>query len=182
MPINSETIPFPNKKYNTIVLDPPWEISLTGKVKRVENRKEKLDYPTMTLQEIKDMPIQDICNTGCHVYTWTTNKMLPYTFDVLKSWGVNYHLTMVWTKPSGIAPCMGYVFGTEFCLLGFAGKPMQKFKNIGKLNWVHNPSLKPHSTKPQSFYNLVEDMSPANYLEMFARNKRDGWDVWGNEV
>ena len=175
-------IPFPDKKYNTIVIDPPYDISMSGKVKRRPNKKEKLDYPTMSLKEIQNLPIQDLCNVGCHVYTWTTTKMLPYTFDILKSWDINYHLTMVWTKPAGIAPCLGYVFGTEFCLLGFAGKPMHKFKNIGKLNWFHHQSIKPHSTKPQSFFNLVEEMSPSNYLEMFARKKRNGWDLWGNEI
>lgn len=175
-------IPLPNKKYNTIVIDPPYNISMSGKVKRRPNKKQKLDYPTMSITEIQNIPVQDLCNVGCHVYTWTTNKMLPYTFDILKSWDINYHLTMVWTKPSGIAPCMGYVFGTEFCLLGFAGKPMQKFKGIGELNWFKNPSVKPHSTKPQSFFDTVEKMSHGNYLEMFARKKRDGWDVWGNEV
>ena len=175
-------IKLPNKKYNTIVLDPPWDISMTGSVKKRPNRKKELDYPTMSLEEIKKMPMQDICNIGCHVYTWTTNKMLPYTFDVLKSWGVNYHLTMVWNKPNGMMPCFGYKFATEFCLLGFYKKPMQKFKGMAELNHINNPSIKPHSTKPQKFYDLVEKMSPSNYLEMFARNQRVGWDVWGNEV
>ena len=175
-------INLPNKKYNTIVLDPPWDISMTGSVKKRPNRKKELDYPTMSLEEIKKIPMQDICNIGCHVYTWTTNKMLPYTFDVLKSWGVNYHLTMVWNKPNGMMPCFGYKFATEFCLLGFYKKPMQKFKGMAELNHINNPSIKPHSTKPQKFYDLVEKMSPSNYLEMFARNQRVGWDVWGNEV
>tara|TARA_Y100001938_G_scaffold139671_1_gene206878 strand:+ start:323 stop:856 length:534 start_codon:yes stop_codon:yes gene_type:complete len=175
-------IPLPNKKYNTIVLDPPWNINLTGKVNIRPNRKTKLDYLTMSLEEIKNLPLRDIAELGCHVYTWTTNKMLPETFDVLKSWGVNYHLTLVWIKPNGMMPCFGYKFATEFCLLGFYQKPMQKFKSMAKLNWFENPSIKPHSTKPQKFFDLVDEMSPSPKLEMFARTYRPNWDAWGNEV
>ena len=67
-------IPLPKKKYNTIVLDPPWNISVTGKVNIRPNRKKKLDYPTMSMKEIKSIPINQIGNIGCHVYCWTTNK------------------------------------------------------------------------------------------------------------
>ena len=86
---------FPDKKYNTIVLDPPWDISMSGKNIRRKNQAKKLDYKTMSLDEIKQMPLYKIANLGCHVYCWTTNKFLRETFNVLESWGVNYHLTLV---------------------------------------------------------------------------------------
>jgi len=172
-----------HKKYNTIVIDPPWNISMTGKVKREENRSETLPYRTMTIEEIKNIPLKNIANIGCHVYCWTTNKMLHETFHILKSWGVNFHLVMPMVKPSGIAPCMGYVFASEFVILGFFGKPMQKFNKIGKLNWIKffNGANK-HSSKPDEFYKLVEEMSPVPRIDIFARNKRKGWDVFGDEV
>ena len=172
----------PKQKFNTIVLDPPWNISVTGKVKIRPNRKKELDYQTMSMDEIKSIPIDQIANIGCHVYCWTTNKFLNDTFEVLKSWNVNYHLTLVWTKPNGMMPCFGYKFATEFCLFGFYGKPMQKFKSMAKLNWINGPSIKPHSTKPKEFFDLVDEMSPGPKLEMFARNKRDNWTVFGNEL
>jgi N6-adenosine-specific RNA methylase IME4 len=184
----AEKIKFPNKKYNTIVIDPPWDISMSGKVKRHrENRSDKLPYKTMSILEIKRIPIKDIANIGCHVYCWTTNKMLHQTFHILKKWGVNFHLVMPMVKPSGIAPCMGYVFASEFVLLGFFGKPMQKFTNIGKLNWLKffnapTKNKKNHSKKPDEFYKLVEEMSPAPRIDVFARNKRRAWDVWGDEI
>jgi len=170
-------------KYNTIVIDPPWNITLTGKVKRREHRSEKLVYSTMSLNDIKSIDLSNIANCGCHIYCWTTNKMLRDTFNVLESWGVNFHLVMPIVKPSGIAPCFGYVFASEFVLLGFYGKPMQKFKSVGKLNWLKmfNSGGK-HSVKPDSFYELVELMSPAPYLDIFARKKRNNWSVYGNEV
>lgn len=171
------------QKYNTIVIDPPWDISMTGKVNRRENRATELPYKTMSLQEIKDMPIDNIANIGCHVYCWTTNKMLRNTFDVLKSWGVRFHLVISMVKPSGIAPCMGYVFATEFCLLGFYGKPMQKFQKIGELNWfkAFNKAGN-HSCKPDEFYRIVEKMSPKPMIDVFARKTRIGFDIWGDEI
>ncbi len=143
----------------------------------------KLPYATMSIEEIKSIPINKIANIGCHVYCWTTNKFLYETFNVLKSWGVHYHLTLVWTKPSFIAPAMGYQFATEFLLLGFYQKPMLKFKKIGLKNWINiSQSRNKHSKKPKEFYDLIDKMSPSPKLEMFARDKKDNWDNWGNEV
>ena len=176
-------IKFTEKKYNTIVIDPPWAISLTGEVKRRENRAKKLPYKTMSLQEIKEIPINKIANLGCHVYCWTTNKMLKDTFEVLQSWGVNFHLCMPLVKPPGLAPCFGYIFASEFCLLGFYGKPMQKFLKAGELNWIKAfNKAGTHSCKPDEFYKLVEKMSPSPRIDVFARKQRLGWDVFGDEV
>lgn len=173
----------PKKKYNTIVIDPPWEISMTGKVKRRENRSEKLPYNTMTLKEIKSIPIRNIANVGCHVYCWTTNKMLQHTFDVLKSWGVNFHLVLVANKTSAIAPCFAYKFGTEFLLLGFYGKPMQKFIGKGKLNWItYFPKQYVHSSKPGEMYNLIKEMSPKPRIDIFSRRLIAGFEAWGDQA
>lgn len=174
---------FPDKKYNTIVIDPPWDISMAGHMLN-HTWKEELPYKTMTLEEIKQMPIGQIANIGCHVYCWTTNKMLKQTFDVLESWDVNFHLCLVWTKNSGIAPCLGYVFATEFCLLGFYGKPMQKFNSMGKVNWLNlkQNSQGKHSSKPDEFYKLIEQMSPAPRIDIFARKRHTGFDAWGDQV
>jgi N6-adenosine-specific RNA methylase IME4 len=168
--------------YNTIVLDPPWDISLSGKNIRRKRQAIKLDYKTLPLEKIKQIPLNKMANPGSHIYCWTTNKMLPYTFNVLKSWGVNYHLTLVWTKHNGMTPNFAYKFATEFCLLGFYQKPMQKFLRCGKLNWINTNAPRKHSTKPQEFFDLVDEMSPPPKLEMFARAYRSNWDCWGDEL
>jgi len=172
-----------NKKYNTIVIDPAWNISMSGDVKRGrEKRAKRLGYKTMTLEQIKQIPINQIANKGSHIYLWTTNKFLREAFNVFDSWGVNFHLILVMVKPSGIAPAMGYVFGTEFCLLGFYGKPMQKFLDIGKLNWIkHLNKHGNHSVKPDEFYNLVREMSPEPRIDIFSRRIIAGFDCWGDE-
>jgi len=174
---------FPTKKYNTLVIDPPWNITLTGKVNRRENRRMKMPYKIMSLKEIKSIPIKNIANKGSHIYLWATNKFLRKAFEVFDSWKVNFHLVLVWNKPSFIAPCMGYQFATEFCLLGFFDKPMQKFLKIGKRNHFYAPQKRDkHSTKPDVFYKLIEKMSPSPRIDLFARQKRKNWDVWGDEI
>ena len=172
------------QKYNTIVIDPPWDIKMSASnLKRRPKTATQLPYKTLSLESIKNLPISHIANQGSHIYCWTTNRMLKETFEVLERWGVKFHLVIVMVKPSGIAPAMGYVFGTEFCLLGFYGIPKQKFLKIGKLNWFqHLNGAGKHSVKPEKFYKLVEEMSPAPRIDIFARRQRQGWDVWGNEV
>lgn len=146
-------------------------------------RASKLPYPTLTLDEIKAFPLGDLAEVGAHVYLWTVNKFLRQAFDVLDAWKCRFHLCMPLVKRSGIAPCCGYVWGSEFALLAFAGKPMLKFKSMGKLNWLDtNPIPGKHSAKPDEFYQLVSTMSPEPRLDCFARQPRKGWTVWGNEV
>jgi len=173
----------PTTKFRTLVIDPPWNIGVTSMRYKHHKRPRHLPYPTLPIDEIKTFPVQQLAEVGAHVYTWTTNKMLPDTFDVLKAWGVRYHLTMPLVKKSGIVGANGYVFAAEYCLLGFFGKPMLRFESIGKLNWlVTSPVRGKHSVKPDSFYLLVETMSPGPYLDCFARRQRANWTVWGNEV
>lgn len=74
------------------------------------------------------------------------------------------------------------MFATEFILLGFYRKPMQKFLRAGKLNWLKTNMGKKHSAKPNEFYKLVEAMSPAPRIDIFARKRRHGWDVFGDEI
>lgn len=170
-------------KYNTIVIDPPWNVSMCGKFGHRSKRPQKLPYETLDLEDIKNFPIKDYANFGSHVYLWTTNKFLRESFEVFDKWDVRFHLMMVGVKPSGVAPNCGYVFGTEFCLVGFFGKPAQKWKSIGKLNWfkMFNQPGK-HSAKPDDFYNLVETMSHGPYIDIFSRKNRKGWDAYGDEV
>jgi N6-adenosine-specific RNA methylase IME4 len=146
-------------------------------------RPGELPYSTLTFDEIKTFPVPELANPGAHVYLWATNSTLPHAFNLLRSWGVLYHLTLPLVKKSGIAPCNGYVFGSEYCLLGFFGRPMQRFLSMGKLNWlVTNPKPGRHSAKPDEFYKLVELMSPGPRLDCFARHAREGWTCWGDQL
>jgi len=172
-------------KYNTIVIDPAWDITLGGiPTKRRENRAIKLPYKVMSLEEIKNFPIKDFANDGCHVYCWTTNKMIWSIPEVFKAWNVRAFLIMPLVKPSGIIPSIyGYVFASEFCVLGFYNPPMQKFIGTGKLNWFKSfNKAGQHSRKPDEFYNVVKKMSPAPRIDIFSRRVIAGFDAWGDEA
>lgn len=173
----------PNVKYKTVVIDPPWQQSMVLGYNVVRHKRPKqLPYKTMTIDEIKTFPVNQLSEPGGHVYLWTTNKFLHDAFHVLDAWGIRFHLCMPLVKKSGIVGANGYVFGSEYCLLGFNGKPMIPFQGIGKLNWlVTTPLRGTHSKKPDSFYSLVESMSAGPYLDCFARRTRDRWDSWGDE-
>lgn len=170
-------------KYNTIVIDPPWPIKMGAYARDRPNRAMKLPYKTMSMEEIEKFPIKDFAEQGCHVYLWTTNRLLPDAFRIMEKWGVNYHMTIAWVKPSGMCVANGYKGASEFCLLGFYGKPMQKWIGIAQLNWVE-AFTKPghHSEKPTCFYNKVKKMSPAPRIDIFSRRVIAGFDHWGDEA
>jgi len=174
---------FPDKKYNTIVIDPAWNLNLTGGFNLRENRATELPYKTMTLEDIKNFPIENFANQGAHIYLWTTNSFLRQAFEVLDSWKVKFHLVLVYAKPSFIAPVLAYQFATEFCLLGFYGSPMQKFSGKIKLNWFKSHGKAgQHSRKPDESYNLIRDMSPEPRIDIFSRRVIAGFDSWGDEA
>jgi N6-adenosine-specific RNA methylase IME4 len=175
-------------KYRTIVADPPWEYpdpfgghNAGGKGRVV---RRKLPYQSMTVAEIADLKIADLADTaGANLFLWTTNRYLPAAFGVLASWGAVYRQTLIWHK-TGANPLSGSVAPTacEFLLFARigAGAP------IARPHWdsplVTTKRLaNSHSRKPEVFLDLIEQVSPGPYLEMFARRARFGWDYYGDE-
>jgi len=171
-------------KYNTIVIDPPWNISMGAIPKCRPNRARQLPYKTMNLEEIKQFPIKDYAEDGAHIYCWTTNKMIWFIPEIFKAWGVRFHLIIPMIKPTGMTPLLtGYKFAAEYCILGFFNPPMQKFIGAGKLNWIKAfNKAGSHSSKPDEFYSLVEQMSPGPRIDIFSRKKREGWEQYGDEI
>jgi len=166
-------------KYQTIYADPPWNMGLTGLYQTRKLRPARLVYPTMDIEEIKALPVGDLADVGCHLWLWTTNQFLPMGFEVMKAWGFKYLAPITWVKPSG---CGNYfVSVTQTLLFGYKERcifPLARYKPTV----IHTSIPKKHSQKPEEFYELIEGISPPPRLELFARNKRDGWDCWGNEV
>jgi N6-adenosine-specific RNA methylase IME4 len=174
-------IPFPNKKYNIIYADPPWNV-LRGCDYNSNGKSKPLPYPTMDLEEIKNLPIKDISKDNCKLFIWTINKYLPHVFDVIKRWGFNYSTTLIWNKkPRGIG--LGGTFTTNAEYLIFACKGKQNAKIKYDRCWWELPRSY-HSKKPDFFRNLIAETYDAKEekIELFARQKTDGWDSWGNEV
>lgn len=170
--------PPPSGKYRCIVIDPPYE---TEKIERDvrPNQGKYLDYPTMTIDDIAALPVPQLAaDDGCHLYLWTTHKYLPTALRLAESWGFGYQCLLTWVKPTGMTP-YHFMFNTEHVI--FAARGGLRLIEMGlKLSFEGFGGR--HSEKPDAFYDRVELASPGPRLEMFARQPRDGWTVWGNEV
>jgi len=169
------------KQYNTIYADPPWSETGGGKIRRGADRH----YPLMKTQEIMDMAgfVRSISNENCHLYLWVTNNFLQDGFRVMEHWGFVYKTMVTWMKDRfGLGQYFRGI--TEHCLFGVKG--VLPYKTIGGKRQQGTtgftaPRLK-HSQKPEEMRQLIEKVSYSPYIELFARQETEGWDVWGNEV
>lgn len=162
--------------YSTIVVDPPWHYAKTNPDKSGEGYKgaRGLPYGSMSLDEIKALPVGDLTADG-RCFLWITNRYLRYGWDVLEAWGFDVQdRTLVWCK----APRATTPVTTEFVLMGRKGNPPRlPWHGTTWFQWAHTSH---HSAKPDAFGDLVESWCPGPYLELFARAPRLGWDAWGH--
>jgi N6-adenosine-specific RNA methylase IME4/transposase-like protein len=165
------------QRYQTIVLDPPWEPFEPGGDNLFGRGKPT--YATMSLDEIAALPVGELAADNAHCYLWITNMMLQKGFALLEQWQFRYVTTLTWCKPT---IGMGYYFrnNTEHILFGVRGS--LDLLNQGEPTWFQAPRTKRHSEKPDAFYDLVERCSPGPWLELFSRRERHGWVHWGAEV
>ena len=173
-------------KYRTIVADPPWN------VKRLESpgakafgtadrtlRSVALPYQTMSLAEIAELPVSNIAEADAHLYLWTINAYVEATYGIARAWGFKPSALLTWCKaPMGLGPGGAYSQTTEFVLFCRRGslKPLQRMDSTW---WQWRRGR--HSAKPEAFIDMVEQVSPGPYVELFARRQRLGWHTWGNE-
>lgn len=177
-------IPFPDKKYKVILADPPWQFKNYSK--KGEKRNANRHYDTMSLADIKNLPVHKIADDDCVLLLWTTGPLLDKAFDVITDWGFKYKtMGFVWIKEnmksSGLFMGGGYWTrsNAEICLLASKGKP----KRIGKD--VMQPIVAPrreHSRKPDVIRSRVERLLNGPYIELFARTESEKWDTWGLET
>lgn len=166
-------------KYRTIVIDPPWDIS---KILRDTAKNQlEVDFNILSIEEIMALPITEhLSPDGSHIYLWTTQKYLPVAFDVLDAWGLEYVFTMVWHKKGGFQPFGLPQYNCEFVL--FAKYRTLPFANTKGFFTCFEGVRREHSRKPDSFYELVKRVSPEPRLDWGSREKRDGFEQYGNEV
>lgn len=161
-----------SKKYKTILADPPWDINQKGKRGAIRH------YPLMPLDQIKAMPVADLSEENAHLYLWIPNGLLPEGLEVVKAWGFTYRSPIYWIKPRMTLGV--YVrSASETCLFATRGRAPVKFH--AQPNWLFAP-LQDHSHKPEEQFAIIERLSDGPYLELFARRRQPGWDVWGNEI
>lgn len=176
----------PQGKYRVIVADPPWKLDTGPNVMggTIEAGHDDLSYNQMSLDEIRNLAVEDRAADDSYLYLWTTNKYVEHSFGIARDWGFKPSVLLVWAKtPHGVGLGDAFKLTTEFCL--YARRGNLKEMNISKTTWFNWPRSR-HSAKPKEFYRMIEKMTPATTdserLEMFAREKRKGWTVWGNEV
>ena len=166
----------PEGKYRTIVIDPPWDME---KIQRdLAPNQVDFDYPTMSLDEIKDFKLP--AHEECHLWLWTTQKYLRPSFDLLDAWDFTYLATFVWHKNGGFQPVGLPQFNCEFVLL--ARKGGQPFVETKQFFTCFDAKRREHSRKPDEFYDVVKRVCPEPRIDIFSREDREGYDVWGLEA
>ena len=177
-------IPFPDKKYQIIYADPPWKVMAGSKQSRKDGDSQKsllLSYPTMELKEIISMPVKEIRERNSVLFLWTINAYIEQSYQVARAWGFKPSTMLVWGKtPKGIGLGGTFTLATEYLLLARSG--ILKANKRIKGNWWHLPREK-HSKKPGLFRDMIADIfGNLPRIELFAREKTEGWDVWGDEI
>ena len=176
-----------NKQYRVIYADPPWKQSKGGKKAVRKNSSGKpLDYPVCSMEEIKEHLRQADSLTGddAILFLWTIDKYLFEAEEIAKSLGYKLHARMIWNKVNGIPAAFTVRYGHEYLLYMYKGKltPVAR-EERGKIHTVFTEKVKKHSQKPEEAYRIIERLYPHfNKIELYARNEREGWDCWGDEV
>lgn len=173
------------KNYRVILADPPWRFTnRTGKVAPEHKRLNR--YGTLSLEEIKEIPVSGVVADQSHLYLWVPNALIPEGLEVMRNWGFEYKTNIVWHKirkdggPDGRG--VGFYFRntTEIVLFGIRGKLRTLQPGRSQVNIIKSRKQE-HSRKPDQLYEIIEACSPGPYLELFARGGRPRWDVWGNQ-
>ena len=176
-----------DRRFSTILADPPWQFqNRTGKMAPEHKRLSR--YPTMTLEQIKALPVKDVTEDTAHLYLWVPNALLAEGLQVMESWGFKYKTNLIWYKirkdggPDRRG--VGFYFRnvTEVILFGVKGKNARTLQPGRTQENMIVQRKREHSRKPDEQYNLIENCSWGPYLELFARGNRPGWHCWGNQA
>lgn len=187
----------PRSHYGCILADPAWDFMSYGGRAGTPHRGDEDHYPTMTLAEMKALPVGDVAAKDCALFMWIVGSHIEQAFDLARAWGFTFKTDVFyWAKQKLIAAeqidlftgdiaappiSMGYWTRkqVEPCWLFTRGKPRRLSKAVRQL--IIEPKRE-HSRKPDQQYGRIEELVAGPRLEMFARTQRPGWDVWGNQT
>lgn len=176
-----------SRKFATVLADPPWQFSnRTGKMAPEHKRLNR--YPTMPLQEIKDLPVEAIVDDTAHLYLWVPNALIAEGLQVMEHWGFKYKTNIIWYKirkdggPDRRG--VGFYFRnvTEMLLFGVRGKGARTLQPGRSQENIISSRKREHSRKPDEQYDIIESCSWGPFMELFARGSRQGWFNWGNQA
>jgi len=156
----------PRGPFDVVVVDPPWPY-----------RSGKSPYPTMSLDEIRALPISRLASKDAVLWMWTTNAMMRHGFPLIDAWGFTEKTILTWHKTRSTVGSW-LLSATEHVVMATRGKPVVNLTTQTTLLSARN---REDSRKPDEFYALVELLCPGRKLEMFARETRRGWTAWGAE-
>lgn len=170
------------KKYQIIYADPPW--AYQGEMM---NSSVTDHYSVMGYKNIAQLPIKDLADENCVLFMWVTLPKLNQFMEVVNGWGFEYKTTaFVLVKKNKLADSFFMGLGRwtranpEICILATKGQISRKRQDIRQLQIY---PVQQHSKKPDEFRTLITNLvGDLPRIELFARNKTEGWDVWGNEV
>jgi N6-adenosine-specific RNA methylase IME4 len=177
-------IPFPKKKYNIIYADPAWTFSTWS---QKAQRKVSDHYDVMKAEDIYNLPVNEIAEDNSYLFIWVTYPNLLEGLETIKRWGFTYKTCgFSWIKKNKKADSifwgMGYYTraNNEICLLATKGKPKRFSRSVHQ---VVIEKIREHSRKPDRIRNdIIELCGDLPRIELFARQRADGWDNWGNEL
>src|SRR6266446_4343727 len=175
------------RRFGTVLVDPPWQFqNRTGKVAPEHKRLSR--YPTLTVEDIKALPVADAADEVCHLYLWVPNALLPLGIEVMQAWGFQYKSNIVWHKirkdGGSDGRGVGFYFRnvTELMLFVTRGKNARTLAPARRQVNLLGTRKREHSRKPDEQYDIIESCSPGPFLELFGRGTRKGWTTWGNQA
>lgn len=176
--IKAETPPMPTDRYRIIYADPPWSY---GNVMPIEYVTEQAHhYSLMKLDELLTIPIEDIVENDAVLFLWATSPILEEAFDLINGWGFDYKASFIWDK---IKHNMGHYNSVrhEFLLIATKGSCLPD--NAQLFDSVISIERGRHSEKPEYFREIIDTLySNGKRIELFSREKIEGWDSWGSEI
>lgn len=172
----------PRSQYSVIYADPPWRFSTYSA--KGKGRSAEAWYDCLTVNEICALPVGELAAPDCVLLLWTTDPFLREAFRVIDAWGFTYKTVgFYWAKHNNGKWPIGTGYWTranpEQCLLATRGKPKRLNADVPKL--IVAPRRE-HSRKPDEAYERIERLCASPYLELFARQRREGWDALGDET
>lgn len=173
----TEAPEIPDGKYRVIYADPPWKYGNTMPAGFGEQADH---YKLLSVDEICALPIQYMAQDNAVLFLWVTSPILEESFEVVKAWGFKYKATFIWDKVKHV---MGHYNSVRHeillvCVRGSCQPDVHKL-----FDSVYSEERTEHSKKPAFFREVIDTIYPVGKrIELFARSKAEGWDVWGNDV
>jgi N6-adenosine-specific RNA methylase IME4 len=180
---------WPVQKYSAILADPPWPYATWSH--KGQGRSGEAHYKTMSHADMQALPVSDIALPDSVLFIWVVQTQLPQAVDLINAWGFTFKsVAFAWLKrealpffPDDITTQMGMGKWTrsefEQCWFASRGKPKRLDAGVRQ---VLIDKRREHSRKPDGIHERIERLVAGPYVELFARQRRPGWDVWGNET